>query len=127
MSTRRGRPPRQPVQLDQLPNRLREHREAKGWSLEQLAEKTGHKAQTVARHETVPGQMTLGQMERYATILGVRPEEMLADGVRISRRLRQLLAFAETLSEGELDRLMRLGHALAEPPAPFVTKDDKAA
>lgn len=129
MSTRRGRPPRNPVKLEELPNRLREHREAKGWSLEDLAEKTGHKAQTVARHETVPGQMSVGQMEAYAKVLGVRAEEILAGSARIPKRLRALLAFAETLSEPELDRPMRLGHALAEPsPPPFLSdKDDEAA
>ena len=119
MPASRGRPPRQPVKVEDLPNRLREHRLAKGWSLETLADKTGQRSQTVARHETIHGQMSLLQMERYAALLGVRPEEILATSDRVPERLKALVEFASQLSDAELDRLLRLGRAL--------TADDSAA
>lgn len=114
----RGRRPSEPIK--HFPNRLREWRTARGYSLLRLAELTGQKHQSVARHETGLNQITLVQMETYAKALNIKPEELLNDSVRINPKLRELLDILENLPATEQERLVNMTRAFAEPRAAFV-------
>lgn len=109
----RGRRPTEPIR--DFPNRLREWRNARGYSLLRLAELTGQKHQSVARHETGENQITLAQMEAYAKVLNIKPEELLNDSVRINPKLRELMDILDNLPETEQERLVSMTRAFAEP------------
>lgn len=99
-----------------FPNRLREWRNARGYSLEKLAGLTNQKHQSVARHETGANQMTLVQMELYAKALQIKPEELLNNSLRISPAIRDLVALLENLPPTEQERLLSMTRAFAAPP-----------
>lgn len=87
----------------------------RGLTIEQLAERMQSNSQTVHRHETGSNEMTLARLERYAETLSVRVEELLSKSHRVPEQLRTLVELAEKLAPDERARLIRLGHALAEP------------
>jgi transcriptional regulator with XRE-family HTH domain len=60
------------------PNRLREWRLSRQWSLDTVAKKMHSTITTVARHETAMNEMTVAQLYRYAALYGVPIEELLA-------------------------------------------------
>lgn len=109
----RGRTPAEPIK--NFPNRLREWRMARGYSLKKLGELTAQKHQSVARHETGENQITLDQMQLYAKALSIKPEELLNGSVRISDEMRELLEIYESLPTDARVRFLRMGHAFAEP------------
>ena len=111
----RGRPPENPSR--QLPNRIREWRQARKMSIVQLAEAMQSNYQTVARHETGGNDMTLARLERYAEVLAVKVEELLSDSHRVPADLKELMELAQTLSREDQKRLLRLGASLKEPDA----------
>lgn len=100
---------------ESAPNRIREWRLRRGLTIEQLAERMQSNSQTVHRHETGSNEMTLARLERYAETLSVRVEELLSKSHRVPEQLRTLVELAEKLAPDERARLIRLGHALAEP------------
>lgn len=109
----RGRPSKREISF---PNRLREWRERRGLTLKELAAVNNITAQAAQRHETGENPMSSLQMARYAQLLDIRIEELLLDSQRITTpKLRALLDLASNLPEEDLDRLIRLGAALAEP------------
>ncbi|WP_428668087.1 helix-turn-helix domain-containing protein [Reyranella sp.] len=116
----RGRTPAEPIK--NFPNRLREWREARGLSLKQLAELTNQKHQSVQRHEIGENQMTMVQMELYARKLKIKPEELFNHSQRIDPQLRELAEVFDRLPGTERQRLLRLAHAFADPPAPFAAE-----
>ena len=120
----RGRKPAEPIK--EYPNRLREWRTERGYSLLKLAELTGQKHQSVQRHETGENQITLAQMEAYARALSIRPEELLNDAVRITPHMRELIGILENLTDSEQERLVKMTRAFAEPAANF-TPDPQPA
>lgn len=84
-----------------------------------LGELTGHKPQSVARHETGENQITLDQMESYAQALKIKPEELLNSADRIDPRLRELVELLDVLSPEEQTRAIQVVRAFAEPARPF--------
>lgn len=113
----RGRPPKKPDR--QLPNRLREWRNARQLTIQQMAELMQSNYQTVARHETGDNDMTLARLERYAEVLDVKVEELLNDSQRVPMELRELIELAQNLSREDQKRLLRLGASLQEPDSPI--------
>jgi transcriptional regulator with XRE-family HTH domain len=120
----RGRRPSEPIK--DFPNRLREWRTARGYSLQTLADLTNQKHQSVARHETGENQITLAQMEAYAKVLSIKPEELLNSSVRINPKLRELLDILDNLPETEQERLVNMTRAFAEPRQPFEPQEAPA-
>jgi len=102
-------------------NRLREAREAKGWSLARLSKETRPRIppQTIQRHETGIAQVDLLQLEVYAIALGVRPEELLHDGLRLSLDARALLTLYDRMTPREREQLLKVAQALSDEPVPL--------
>lgn len=116
----RGRRPAEPIK--DFPNRLREWRTVRGYSLQTLADLTHQKHQSVARHETGENQITMAQMEAYAKVLNIKPEELLHNSLRINAKLRELMDILDNLSDTEQERLVNMTRAFAEPRATFETQ-----
>lgn len=114
MRGRKSKPPD-----ESTPNRIREWRLARGLTIEQLAELMQSNSQTVHRHETGNNEMTLARLERYAEVLGVAVEELLAKSHRVAPDLKALINVAEHLTVNDRAKLVRMGRALAEPAEPF--------
>lgn len=95
----RGRPRTLP--LPPVNNRLRELRDRKNLSIAALSKMTSPKVagSTIQRHETGEAEMTTYYMEIYAHALGVAPEELLPDALRISASERELLHAFSRLPE----------------------------
>lgn len=113
----RGRKPKLPDESS--PNRIREWRMARGMTIDELAQRMQSNSQTVHRHETGNNEMTLARLERYAEVLGVKVEELLATAHRVPPGVRALVDIAEHLTYEDRDKLVRMGRVLAEPPAPY--------
>ncbi len=60
-----------------LPNRIRELRDAKGFTLTELADRVGTSNQQISYLELGSRQLTTRWMERIAPHLGVRPADLL--------------------------------------------------
>lgn len=76
---RRGRPPRAPSEgIDgQLGARIKAARIAKGWSAEELSERSGVSWGNIYSAEAGRNSMTIGTLDKLATALGVRPDKLL--------------------------------------------------
>lgn len=104
---------------ESTPNRIREWRLARGLTIEQLAELMQSNSQTVHRHETGNNEMTLARLERYAEVLGVKVEELLAHAHRVPQSLKSLVYLAEHMTSEDRAKFIRMGRALAEAPEPY--------
>ena len=62
-----------------LPNRLREWRRARGWTLEALAAEVGTTNQTLSRYERGARSITIDLLEQLAPVLGCKPADLLPD------------------------------------------------
>lgn len=115
----RGRPRSTP--LSNTYSRVREVRESKGWSLEDLSRRTSPHvpAKTIQRHETGKGVSTR-YLEIYAVALGVKTEELLPQANTLAEDERALLGLFKQLAPADRQRLIKLGNALAESAEPFV-------
>lgn len=111
----RGRPRSAP--LPPVNNRVREIREAKGWSIARLSKETRPRvaAATIQRHETGEAQVDLHQLEIYAIALGVKPEELLVQGMRIDDQDRELLGLFHRMNTLERQQLIKVAAALQAP------------
>lgn len=65
------KPGRPPMRLDRPPNRIREVREDKGLTIEQLADRLDMPHQMLSRYELGRTRVTLERLEQIATALGV--------------------------------------------------------
>lgn len=120
----RGRPPKIPT--EDLPNRLRELRLGKGWSLAKLGQLVGWNAQNVQRHETGEMQLKIHHLNAYAEALGCRPGDIIKGERALTPRENALIELYRKLPPGQRDALFRIGGALAEPEAePYQLEDRK--
>lgn len=62
-----------------MDNRIKELREKRGWTQDQLAEAAGTSFQQVSRLENGTRRLTVEWMQRIAKALGVHPAALLAD------------------------------------------------
>lgn len=94
-----------PVNKIYAPNRLREHREAAGLSLEDLAAKTGMAYQTIQKYEKRERQLTINKLNIFARALGKRPEEFFSYN---SAAIQQQAEAEQDDINHSLDRLLDL-------------------
>ncbi len=87
------------------PNRLREHREAAGLSLEDLAAKTSMAYQTIQKYEKRERQLTINKLNIFARALNKRPEEFFSYN---SAAAQQAVEAEEDAVNHSLDRLLDL-------------------
>jgi hypothetical protein len=108
----RGRPRKTPLPRPQ--NRIRERREAKGWSIETLSRHTQPHvpATTIQRHETGAGVDTR-YLSIYAQALGCKAEELLPSGVALEHEERILLALFNGLEPADRTRFLSMARAFA--------------
>lgn len=66
-------------QISHMPNRIRELREARGFTLEVAADIIGTSVQQLSRLERSERRLTDDWMRRIGPALGVRPSDLLAD------------------------------------------------
>lgn len=100
------------------PNRIREWRVLRGYSIEEFADRVGTKRATLHRHETGENEMTLAALERYARELGVKVEELLRDSARIDDETRAVAEALAKLDAGERRRAIAILEAATRPPMP---------
>jgi len=96
------------------PNRIREWRVKRGYSIEEFAARVGTKRTTLHRHETGSNEMTLATLERYAEELEVRVEELLNDGARVDDATRVLAQKLAELAPAERQRALRMIEAATQ-------------
>ncbi|HEX5213288.1 MAG TPA: helix-turn-helix transcriptional regulator [Pseudolabrys sp.] len=65
------------VPAAKLPNRIRELRKQRGWSLQALGELVGCSLQMIGQLERGDSTLTLPWMRRIATAMGVKPADVL--------------------------------------------------
>jgi transcriptional regulator with XRE-family HTH domain len=65
--------------------RIRELREARGWSQAELAERAGVRQATISTLETGKARRLLDVLERIAEALEVAPAKLLGEGVPTKR------------------------------------------
>jgi transcriptional regulator with XRE-family HTH domain len=68
-----------------MSNRIRQQRERRGWSQEQLAAAAGTSPQTVSRLETGARQITERWLNRLSVALGCAPADLLPETARVPR------------------------------------------
>lgn len=110
----RRRPGRPPKQHRAYPNRLREVREARGLSLEQVAPAIGVTAGALGRWETDDRGLRVATLERLAAYYGIPAADLLNTGDPAKGvRERTLLAIFRRMRGADQERLLRLATALA--------------
>lgn len=112
----RGRPPLAPSA--QLPNRIRETRERRGWSVRELAERVGLHERDVGRHELGHRQVKQAHLVLYARALGVDVSELLPGTTPHSDELRQLMELARELPPAAQRKLLKIARTLLEDDDP---------
>lgn len=111
-----------------FPNRIRELRTARGWSLEALAQKVGCSKVQISELERGLIQLTVDWMRRIAEPLGVTPAELLAPSdnpLMLSETERGLIERYRSATPDQQQSLERVTEALI--PYRIEKRDDKAA
>lgn len=87
-----------------------------------VAARLGVKTATVARHETLGAQVTLGQLYEYASIYNVRVEDLLASSATPANGMDDLIDLGQRLSPMQRKAIVDTWKAFAEPQSPFVAE-----
>ena len=83
---------------DDYPNRIRDLREQRGWSLQKLGDAADTSAQQVSRLEKGERQLDFDWISRISSALGVRPWELFPDGM-LPADMRGLLVKVSVLND----------------------------
>jgi transcriptional regulator with XRE-family HTH domain len=108
--------------MEQLPNRIRELRNARGWRLEDLADRVGCSVTFVSDVERGVRELSLQWMKRFARVLKVQPADLLSetDNSRsLSPGERELAELYASADEGQRQQLLQMARLLITgSPAP---------
>lgn len=100
-------------------NRIKQFRDAKGWSLADLAEHAGTSPQQVERLEKGHRRLTVDWMVRLGRALGVEPGLLSEELRQLDGPAFEVWAAIQSLSDENKPRALRLVLTLAaEAPAP---------
>ena len=99
------------------PNRLREWRKLRGMTMAEVAEKLEIKTASVARHETLGAQVTLGQLHQYAAIYRCSVVDLLATSASPAQGMGELIDLGHRLSPTQRLAIVSTWKAFADPPA----------
>lgn len=104
--------------MDQLPNRIRELRNARHWKLEQLADRIGCGITYVSDLERGKRELSYQWMKRIARALKVEPADLLAEQDN-SRSLtaaeRELVDLYQAADDQQRRQLMQMARILIAP------------
>lgn len=97
---------------DRMGNHLREIRTARKMSLRKLGKLAGIDHSVIGKIERGEVRLASHHIEILCPILGVRPEELVADGAPLSEKEREFLDVIGGLSDDNLARVIDLAKAL---------------
>jgi transcriptional regulator with XRE-family HTH domain len=95
-------------------NRIREHRLAAGFSIEELSELVGMSPGAVQRKETGLRNVTVDELETFAAALTVSPADLVPGGVGLSAEERALIAALRDMPERDRRAVHNLAEGLTE-------------
>ena len=102
--------------MAKIKNYIRELRDARGWSQEELAGRTGTTNQQIGRLELGQRRLTAEWMYRLADALECHPTDLLDGGpARLKPRTRAIADIFEGLNEDQQDAFFKAASALAQP------------
>lgn len=97
------------------PNRIREIRDAKGLTLEQVAEGAGTSNQQISKLEKGGRRLDLEWMARVSRGLGCDPWELLPPSLSVPPDARELARYYLMLNEDDRKAVRHLAQRLASP------------
>lgn len=100
--------------MQKFPNRIRELREERGLSQQQLADLCKTSNQQISRLELGQRRLPTVWMDRIAEALRCQPTDIIAAAAG-SPRKRAMMDIFDRLDPEDQDRLIKMGTALAEP------------
>lgn len=107
------------VPVSDLPNRIRELRKARGWTLERLADKLNCGITMISDLERGERELTYHWMKRLARAFKVQPADLLlpADNSQsLSAEEHELVALYQQGDEGQRRQLLGMARLLVGPP-----------
>lgn len=110
------------------PNRIKELREDRGLTLEQLAEKVGTSHTQISRLEHGKRRLDINWMQRVAKALVCQPQDLMVPGA-LPAELAELAAIAADLTDAQRKAWINMAGLLkvaAQPPAPPRPKEAPA-
>jgi transcriptional regulator with XRE-family HTH domain len=108
--------PEKPL-VPRFPNRIRELRKARGWSLEQLAEAVHRSPDNVSKKERGERRLRLEEMPLYASALDCSVADLLPGEASLSQREKTLLAYFGAMTPDQQDQLLKFATFLANGQA----------
>lgn len=103
------------VSMAELPNRIRELRTARGWTLQKLGEEADCSLQMIGQLERGTSTLTLPWMQRIAKALGVQPADLLRpedNSASLSKEEQVWIAALREASDDQRAQLSRVRDAL---------------
>jgi len=114
--------------MAELPNRIREYRKAKGWTLEELGEKVGCSYVHVSDIERGAVELSRHWMLRFSGALGVKPADLLLpeeNSDSLSPDERELVERYRLATDDQREQLSRMAEVIVPWKGP--TKSSEAA
>jgi transcriptional regulator with XRE-family HTH domain len=104
--------------MDQMPNRIRELRKARGWRLEDLADKAGCGITYVHDLEQGKRELSYHWMKRFARAFKVQPADLLNDADNsksLSAPERELVDLYDRADDAQREQLLQMARILVGP------------
>lgn len=95
-------------------NNIRKFRRARGWSLNELADKVGTTNQQISHLELGKRRLTVDWLMRVADALGCRPTDLAAIDSQVNKREEQLLDLFRSLTPRRQKQVIDLAASLAD-------------
>lgn len=95
-------------------NNIRKFRRARGWSLNELADKVGTTNQQISHLELSKRRLTVDWLIRVAAALGCRPTDLAALENQPNKREEQLLDLFRSLTRRRQKQVIDLAASLAD-------------
>ena len=105
--------------MEKWPNRIREAREARNLTLEQLADRVGISYGEVAKTERGDRDLRVSRLILFARALQCHPTDLLPPEASLSKRTQAFATLFEQLAPEDQDRLFKFCHALLQPSGAF--------
>ena len=101
---------------EKVPHNLRAIRQARGWSMELLAEKMNVATPTIQRWETEPQRLRVSQLSELAAVLECSVIDLIDTDPARSMRERELIGALRDMSREDRERVLTIIDALTAKP-----------